>query len=108
MGKLQKKGIGKLAGTHTSFTPLALQVCKKLTKCDLVEKISSGHITGGLRSSNGKRNVKATKNDTGALFLAIRDNLTLQEIRVFGTNHAQICKELEQICRKLKIDFIEA
>jgi len=109
MGKLQKKGAGKLVGPHTSFTPLALKACKQLSTCDLVTKISCGYMKGGLKPPKGNRSIKATESERGAaLILLVRDNLSKQTIHIFGSNSKGISKELEKICQDLKIDFFEA
>jgi hypothetical protein len=81
---------GKFSGNHTTLIPAACTVADVAHACPHVTKISPGFIKAGLRSVKGQRRVKIT-DDGRSILLAIRDNASQQEIRIF-TNNIQEAK----------------
>ncbi len=82
MSKDSRSG-GKYTGSHTTLTPFAREVCDLVTAVPIVTKVSLGVIKAGLPSVNGNRRVKIVNEGTCVL-LAIRDNASHQEVRVYG------------------------
>lgn len=100
------KGLGKKKrGTHGTFTPLAKTLAQELNKSSLVTGISAGQIKTGLKSAHGHTSVKVTKNPKGALLLKVRDNISVMDIRVFGTNYDDIIELVKKIAKDLHINF---
>lgn len=82
---------GKYGGSHTTVIPAAGVVCDIAHDCPAVTRISPGRISAGLPSVGGKRRVKIS--DSGSVVvLMVRDNVSLQEIRVYADN-IQAAKE---------------
>ena len=79
---------GKYTGNHTSLIPLAATLCDIAHKSLTVTKISPGFIKAGLRSVSGQRRVKITQDSSGIL-LAVRDNASHQEVRIYATDVAE-------------------
>ena len=73
---------GKFAGGHTTVIPTAGLVADVVAKLSEVTKILPGFISSGLHPTNGQRRVKIIDGQ-GSLLLAVRDNATHQELRVF-------------------------
>ena len=76
---------GKFSGNHTTMIPAACIVADIAAAQTEVYNISPGFIKAGLKSVNGHRRVKIT-DDGNSLLLAVRDNASLQEVRVFTHN----------------------
>lgn len=83
MGKQAKRSGKKFAQGHTSATKSVAILADKLVQSGLVKKISLGYIRSGLRPLHGRKRLKI-KSDKGSLLIALREGITVQEIRVFG------------------------
>ncbi len=79
---------GKYGGSHTTLIPAALTICDAAARCPHVTKISPGYIKAGLPPASGQRRVKITS-DGAAILLAIRDNTSHQEVRVYASDHQE-------------------
>ena len=89
MSKHSRSG-GKYSGNHTTLIPAACTVCDIASACPEVTRISPGFIKAGLKSVNGNRRVKITRNGASIL-LSVRDNASHQEVHVYATDmHAAI------------------
>jgi hypothetical protein len=78
---------GKYTGNHTTLIPFAASVCDIVKDITEVTKITPGFIKAGLKSVSGRRRVKITAVElTCSLLLAIRDNNSHQEVRVYVKN----------------------
>lgn len=84
MAKKGRAG-GKFTGNHTSLIPAAILIADIAEQCEAVYRISPGFIKAGLKSVQGKRRVKITENN-GYILLAIRDNISQQEIHVYAND----------------------
>jgi len=73
---------GKFGGTHTTIIPAAGIVADIASLQADVQKVILGFIKTGLPSANGQRRVKFTE-EKGSLLLAVRDNASHQELRVY-------------------------
>lgn len=82
MSKHNRSG-GKFTNTHTSLIPLASIIADCADGCEHVTKISPGFIKAGLRSTSGQRRIKITKVNDNCLLLAIRGNISHQEITLY-------------------------
>lgn len=76
---------GKFNGNHTTLSPAACLVADIAHNCPVVTKISPGFLRAGLKSVNGQRRVKLTRQDS-CILLAIRDNASHQEVHVYADN----------------------
>lgn len=100
------KGLGgKKRGRHGTFTPAASDVCSQLVKSPIVTGISAGVIKTGLKAAHGKKSIKVIKNPRGALILSIRDNISVMEVRVSGSDYDAIIQLLREIASDLHMDF---
>ena len=84
MSKHSRSG-GKYSGNHTTLIPAACIVCDVASACPEVTRISPGFIKAGLRSANGHRRVKITR-DGASILLSVRDNASHQEVHVYATD----------------------
>ncbi len=76
---------GKYCGSHTTVIPTAGLLVDLAVNQPEVSKIYLGFIKAGLHPVNGQRRVKFTA-DQGSLLLAVRDNTTNQEIRIYTSD----------------------
>jgi hypothetical protein len=76
---------GKYSGNHTTLTPAAALVCDIAHACEHVTRISPGFLKAGLKSVNGNRRVKITR-DGAQILLSVRDNASQQEVHVYATD----------------------
>lgn len=82
MSKDSRDG-GKFSGSHTTLIPAAASVADKAETCPFVYNIVLGFIKAGLNSANGQRRVKIIREAGASVLLAVRDNASQQEIRVY-------------------------
>lgn len=85
MANKNARSSGKFTGNHTSLTAAASLVSDIAAKCESVYKISPGFLKAGLKSVRGKRRVKII-NKGSCLLLAIRDNISQQEVHVYASD----------------------
>ncbi len=102
MSKYTRNG-GKYTGNHTTFIPLAAAVCDIANKLPQVTKITPGFIKAGLKSVGGQRRVKFTRENGGCILLAVRDNASHQEIRIYAVD---LQKAMELLARGLRDEGI--
>lgn len=76
---------GKFTGNHTSLIPAGVLIADIAEQCEAVYRISPGYIKAGLKSVGGQRRIKITENN-GYILLAVRDNISQQEIHVYATD----------------------
>lgn len=95
MANKDSRSGGKYSGNHMTLIPAAAIVCDIAHKCPCVTRISPGFIKAGLRSVQGQRRVKITRQDSG-LLLSIRDNASHQEVQVYAND---LQKAMEDIAR---------
>lgn len=76
---------GKYGGNHTTLIDAAILVCDVADECVYVTKICPGFIRPGLRPANGNRRVKISDCE-GGILLTVRDNTSLEEIRVYASD----------------------
>jgi len=84
MSKKARAG-GKFTGNHTSLIPAAIIVADIADECEVVHRISPGFIKAGLKSVGGQRRIKITVNN-GYILVAVRDNISQQEIHIYATD----------------------
>jgi hypothetical protein len=85
MSKHSRAG-GKFTGNHTTLIPAASIVCDIANALSEVTKITPGFIRAGLRPVRGQRRVKFTDEGEHCILLAVRDNASYQEVRVYVTD----------------------
>lgn len=76
---------GKYCGSHTTIIPIAGLLVDMIVQQEEVIKIYLGFIKARLSPVNGQRRIKFTV-DQGSLLLAVRDNTTHQEIRIYTSD----------------------
>lgn len=84
MSKYTRSG-GKFTGNHTTLIPLACTACDLVAKVSYVTKITPGYINAGAKPASRTR-VKITDQSDACILLKIRDNIAVQEVRVYVTN----------------------
>ncbi len=84
MSKHSRNG-GKFSGSHTTCIPAAGVIADIAHECAYVTKISVGFIKSGLPTAKGLRRVKMTTSE-GSLLLSVRDNISMQELRVYASD----------------------
>jgi len=100
MSKDSRMG-GKFSGSHTTCIPLAAQVADVAVACSFVSKVTLGYIKAGIGTTL-HRKVKFT-DDEGSILLAIRDNTSHQEIRVYVSDVQRAREALARNLRNLGI-----
>lgn len=85
MSKYSRSG-GKYTGNHTTLIPLAATACDVAYNVPEVTKITPGYIKAGIRSANGKTRIKIVDENCHCILLAVRDNNSHQEVRVYVTD----------------------
>lgn len=88
MSKKNTRAGGKYGGGHTTVVPAAGVIADFAEECAYVTKISVGFIKSGLKTTKGLKRVKFTVTD-GSLLIAVRDNISHQELRVYATDVAK-------------------
>ena len=108
MSKNRRKG-GKFGGDHTTLIDLAAVVADIAVDLPEVTTVSPGFIKNGAGSTGGSLRVKIA-DATGSVLLTVRQNRSVQEIRVFTGNGQRtklgIAKELRN--RGIAIAFKKA
>lgn len=102
MSKYSRIG-GKFNGKHTTLIPLATDICDVIKKCVFIKTISPGFIKAGLPSAHGRKSIKITEKK-GALLLAIRDNVSHQQVHVYVSDIAMAKDYIVHECRSLGLD----
>lgn len=77
-GKNKRSG-KQIAGSHTTFIPLAAAIVDTVLKMPYEVKITPGPIVSGKRPLTGKRRVKISL-DGYALKVSVRDNISVQRL----------------------------
>lgn len=90
---------GKYTGSHTTVIPAAAIMCDVAEKCADVRKIALGFIKSGIRSANGNRRVKISR-EGAAFLLSVRDNTAHQDIWVYPNARDQYV--LETLARAVR------
>lgn len=94
MSNKHSRAGGKFTGNHTSLIPAAALIADIAHNCDVVTKITPGFIKAGLSSARGKRRLKITISDS-QLLLAVRDNISQQEVHVYATDLTAATRAIE-------------
>ncbi|MFW0871114.1 MAG: hypothetical protein ACKKL4_01515 [Patescibacteria group bacterium] len=82
--RISKSG-KKFASSHSSYTEMANNLVSFLETTDGINKISAGIIKTNLSNLKGSKRIKLL--DQGScVLLRIRDNISLQEVRLYGDN----------------------
>lgn len=105
MGNKYSRAGGKFTGNHTTLAPLACQVCDLANKLPVVTSISPGLLKPGLKSVNGNRRVQI-REDNGGILLTVRDNTSLQEVRIYTKDVHEVRLGIIRWCLKEKIKFV--
>lgn len=82
MSKKNMRAGGKYGGGHTTVIPAAGLIADLAEECAYVTKISVGFIKSGLKPTKSLRRIKITPTE-GSLLIAVRDNISHQELRVY-------------------------
>lgn len=93
MSKKNTRAGGKYGGGHTTVVPAAAIISDIAHNCSYVTKISVGFIKSGLKPTKGLRRIKITE-DEGSLLVSVRDNISIQELRVYVTDVAKAKHEI--------------
>jgi hypothetical protein len=93
MASKHNRAGGKFSGTHTSVIPAAATLADAASVLPTVTKIAPGFIKAGLRPTRGKRRIKLTVQDA-AVFAAVRDNTSHQELAIFTQTPQETATEL--------------
>lgn len=88
MSKKNTRAGGKYGGGHTTVIPAGGIIADIAHGCTYVTKISVGFIKSGLPNTKGKRRIKIVT-DEGSLLVSVRDNISLQELRIYATDVEQ-------------------
>jgi hypothetical protein len=91
MSKNHRAG-GKMGGRHTTLIDAAQPIVDYLMKHHLVTNIIAGHITMRIKSAPHRLKVME---ESGCLLLKVRGTASLQEIRVFSPDLAQVRADIE-------------
>lgn len=87
-GRISRRG-KKFSGNHSSFTQMAGDLVSRLERDIEVKKISAGIIKTKLPNLQGRKRIKII--DEGAcLLLRVRDNISQQEVRVYGNTQGVV------------------
>jgi len=96
MSKDSRSG-GKFSG-HTTLVPAAVLVADIANKSAHVYRICPGYIKAGLKSVSGHKRVKIT-NEGKYILLAVRDNVTQQEVHVYAKDSQQAMLDIAKGAR---------
>lgn len=96
MSKDSRSG-GKFSG-HTTFIPAAVLVADIANRSNSIYRICPGFIKAGLRSVSGHKRVKITK-EGDYILLAVRDNVSQQEVHVYATDSQQAMLDIAKGAR---------
>lgn len=99
MSKKDHRSGGKVGGTHTTVIPAAGGLVDIAVSQTEVTKVVLGFISAGLPSVRGKKRVKLSE-EQGTVALSVRDNVSLQMIRVYTTNVDKTLKAIAQGARR--------
>lgn len=102
MSKDSRSG-GKFSG-HTTLIPAAVIVADIANSSDAVYRICPGFIKAGLKSANGHKRVKITRNQSHIL-LSVRDNASHQEVHVYATDVQKAMLEIARGARDANLSF---
>ncbi len=100
MSKDSRSG-GKFSG-HTTLVPAAVLVADIANKSDSVYRICPGYIKAGLKCVSGNKRVKITREGCYIL-LAVRDNVSQQEVHVYATDSQQAMLDIAKGARNAGI-----
>lgn len=92
----------KFTKSHTSSIEAAEPILKVLETRPEVTKISLGRIKNGLSNVGGHRRVKITEIGEKALRLAVRGNISHQEVTIFTEEKEKTTKAIESECENMK------
>ncbi len=98
MSKDSRSG-GKFSG-HTTFIPAAVLIADIANKSEAIYRICPGFIKAGLKSISGHKRVKIT-NEGSYILLAVRDNVSQQEIHVYANNPQQAMLDIAKGARNV-------
>jgi hypothetical protein len=101
MTKNHRQG-GKIGGDHTTLLDLAVTMVDIAASYSEVKTISPGHIKVNPDKSGGARRVKFAW-IMGGLLMTIRQNRSVQEVRVYTTNTQTTMVALARAARDLDI-----
>ena len=90
----------KYCGSHTTIIPAATTLADIAHDYDEVSKISLGIIEAGLSPVSGQRRVRFA-DDLGSILIRVRDNTTLQELRIYTSDVNQTRTKLARESRNL-------
>ncbi|MEK9174095.1 MAG: DUF2103 domain-containing protein [Patescibacteria group bacterium] len=96
------------AGTHTTLIDLAKPICEGIHRLSGVDGVSPGFIVAGTKMNHTQR-VKIAEGD-GCVMLTFRSARTVQEVRVYSTDHQATKLAIARLIRdqKVAICFAEA
>ncbi len=97
-----KRSGGKFAPSHTTIIESAADFVDFANTCDLVTKITLGLIKGLPKSRGGI--IKSIKcvHEPACLFIKVRGNRAIQEIRLFSDDVKTIESKILELAKKLK------
>ena len=81
-----------MGGRHTTVIDAAAKVVDYLLKMPEVNNVIAGHIKSGISPAQQRIKIKQT---SGYLSIMVRGGASIQEIKVFSQNLAQLQKDLE-------------
>ncbi len=90
---------GKYGGGHTTVIPAAGIIADIAHDSAYVTKISVGFIKSGLPNTKGLKRIKITQSE-GSLLIAVRDNISHQELRVYATDVLEAKRVIAQGAHK--------
>lgn len=92
MNKSNHRCGGKIGGKHTTVIDAAKPVVDFLLKNTDVTSVTVGFIKMRLKTAPQRMKIME---ESGCLFLKVRGTASIQELRVFSKNLAQVRKDLE-------------
>ena len=99
MSRKGSRAGGKYTSSHTTVIPAAGEIADIASNCVSVTKISLGFIKAGLPGAKGIKRLKVTIGD-GSIVFSVRDNTSLQELRVYVLDMPNALKIIRTEARK--------
>ncbi len=86
---------GKFTASHSTVIPAAGEIADIADSCAYVTKISLGFIKAGLPGAKGMKRLKIQESET-SMMCTIRDNTSLQELRIYVTDIQKALKIIRE------------
>ena len=98
MGKNNHRSGKKIGGRHTTVIDAAQPVVDYLQKHPAVTNIIAGHIKAGIGVAPQRLKVRE---GSGCLYITVRGSASVQELKIFSKNMAQVVADLKEKFAKL-------